>query len=80
MRMYENILESDRAQITVWCMEIACWIPLVTHTHTHSQYVILASFHCNNGCTNAAQYYVTGTLPVLYPLCIPVAVLRDHKE
>ena len=40
----------------------------------------LLLFHCNNGCTNAAQYYIIGTLHVLFPLFIPVTVHRDQEE
>ena len=54
----------DRQQMKIWRMRILCWIPKVTNTH--SEYVILIVFHCKNGCTNAPQCYVTGTLPVLF--------------
>jgi len=40
----------------------------------------LLLLHCNNGCTNAAQYYIIRTWPVLFPLCIPVTVHRDQEE
>ena len=41
--MWENVVEPDRAQMSLWLMRIACWIPKATntHTHTHSQYVTL---------------------------------------
>jgi hypothetical protein len=35
-------------------------------TNTHSEYVILLIFHCNNDCTNAPQRYVIRTLPGLF--------------
>ena len=44
----------------------ACWIPKATYTH--SEYVVLIVIHCNNGCTNAAQCYLTCKLPVLFKL------------
>jgi hypothetical protein len=31
--MRENGVEPDRAQVTVWRMRIACWIPKATYTH-----------------------------------------------
>jgi len=37
--MWKNIVESDRPQMTIWRMRIACWIPKATEIH--SQYVIL---------------------------------------
>jgi hypothetical protein len=40
-------------------MRIACWIPETKSTH--SLYIILTAFHCNNGCTNEPQYYVIPT-------------------
>jgi len=50
--------------MTIWRILIACWIPEATNTH--SEHVILLLFHCNNGCTNAPQCYVTRTLPVFF--------------
>jgi len=37
-------------------MRSAFWVTKATDTH--SQYVILTVFHCNNGFMNAPQYYV----------------------
>jgi hypothetical protein len=31
------------------------WVPKTTNTH--SEYVILVPFHCNNGCTNRASMF-----------------------
>jgi hypothetical protein len=50
-------------QRTIWRVRIACWIPKATDTH--SEYVILIDFHCNNGCTNETQCYVIPTFHVL---------------
>jgi len=33
-KMWKNIVERDRPQMTIWCMRIACWIPKATNTHT----------------------------------------------
>ena len=35
-----------------------CMLDNKGYTHTHSQYVILIGFHCNNGCTNGSDRYV----------------------
>jgi len=40
--MQKNILESDRPQMTIWRMRIACWIP--KGTITHREYVIIIAF------------------------------------
>jgi hypothetical protein len=64
--MWKNIVEPDRPQTTVWCMHIVCWI--LKPTNTHSEYVILKVFHCNNGWRNMPQCYITCTLPVLFKL------------
>jgi len=62
--MLKNIVEPGRPQWTIWHMNIACWISKATYTH--SEYVSLTTFfHCNNGCMNALQCYITCTLPVL---------------
>ena len=31
--MWENAVQPDRLQMTVWRMRIACWIPKATNTH-----------------------------------------------
>ena len=62
--MRKNILELDSQQTTIWRMRIACWKP--NASNTHSDYVILLLFHCNNGCTNAPQCYVIRTLRILF--------------
>ena len=62
--MWKNIVEPNRPQMGIWRMRIARWIAKATNTH--SEYVILLFFHCNNGCTNSAGYYVICTLPVLF--------------
>jgi len=40
--MWTNIVQSERAQMQIWCMRIACWIPKATNTHSH--YVVLIVF------------------------------------
>jgi hypothetical protein len=34
--MWKNIVERGRVQMTIWRMQIACWITKPTHTHTHT--------------------------------------------
>ena len=53
--MWENIVQPDRSQMTIWRMRITCWVPKATNTH-------LLLFHYNNGSRNAPQRYVTRTL------------------
>ena len=56
-------VESDRPQVAIGRMHVACWLPKVTHTH--SEYVILLFFYCCNDYTNATRCYISRTLPVL---------------
>jgi len=55
-KMWKNTVERGRAQMTIWRMRIACWIPKATDTHTH-----LLLFYGNNGYANAPQCYVIRT-------------------
>jgi hypothetical protein len=61
---WKNIVEPDRPQMPIWCIRITYWIPKATNTH--SEYVVLTAFPCNNDCTNAPQCYVIRTLPVVW--------------
>jgi len=66
--MWKNIVERGRPQMTIRPMRTACWIPKATNTHTQvAKY--LPFFHCNKGCTNANQCYVTRTLPDFFLFC-----------
>ena len=40
--MWKHFVESDKPQMTIWCMHIACWIPKATNIH--SEYVLLMAF------------------------------------
>jgi hypothetical protein len=56
-KILENILESERPQMTIWCMRIACWIPEATLTH--SEYVIRIDFPLQqllHGRTSVLRY------------------------
>ena len=41
-RMWENTVESDRPQMIIWRMRVACWITKTTDTH--SEYVMVIVF------------------------------------
>jgi hypothetical protein len=45
--MWENIVEANRPQVTVWRMRIICWIPKATNTLL--EYVTLIAFPCCGG-------------------------------
>ena len=64
--MWKNTVGWGRSQMTIWCMRIACWITRATHTHTHSQYVILIVLPLQQWFKNMPQCYVIRTLPVLF--------------
>jgi len=40
--MWENAVERDKLQTTIWRMRIACWTPKAADTH--SEYVIVFAF------------------------------------
>lgn len=62
--VWKDIVERDGPHMTVWRVCILCWIR--KGTSIPSEYVIFLLFHRNSGCTNASQYYVIRTLPVLF--------------
>jgi len=45
--MWKNMVQPDTPQMTIWRMSVAYCI--TKGTKTHSQYVIITLFHCNNG-------------------------------
>ena len=47
--MWKNSVQTDRPQMTIWRMRIACWIPETTNTH--SEYVT----HCFFSATTVAR-------------------------
>jgi len=51
--MWKNMLESERPEITICRMHIVGWI--TNAKNTHSEYVYILFFHCNNGFKNAPQ-------------------------
>ena len=61
--MWENILEPEWPQMTIWRTRIACWIAKATDTH--SAYVTLIAFPLQQWLHERASVSVTRTLPVL---------------
>jgi nitrogen regulatory protein PII-like uncharacterized protein len=41
-KMWENIVETDKPQMTIWRMRIACWVPKATITHTQVVLILIA--------------------------------------
>ena len=58
-------VQSDRPQMTIWRMRIACWITIALHTH--SECVTLRLSHCNSRYANAPNCYV-----YTYSTCIVI--------
>jgi hypothetical protein len=67
-KMWKNIVERGRPQMTIRRMRIACWVPKATNTL--SEYVTLISSRCNNCFTNAPHCYFIRAILVL--LCVSV--------
>jgi hypothetical protein len=57
--MWKNIVETDRPQMTIWRMRIACCITKATNTHRDC--VILIAFPLNSEGTNGSQCCVLST-------------------
>ena len=64
--MWENIVEPDGPQMTIWRLRIACWI--TEATNTHSEYVILTAFPLQQWLHERASTCVVLTLPVFFNL------------
>jgi len=62
-KMWRNVVQSGRPQMTIWRMRIACRIR--KSTNTHSEYVTLTTFLLQHGCQNAPQCYDIHARPVL---------------
>jgi len=58
--MWENTVQSDRPQMPIRRMRLACWITKFTDRHTG--YIILIVSHGNHGCTKAPQCYIIRAL------------------
>jgi len=71
-KMWKNIAEGGRPQMTIWRMRISCWIakvtPLPPHTHTHTHKLTI----CNNYCfsTETMLQERVSMLPDMYIACL----------
>jgi len=63
--MWQNSVDRDRPQMTVWRMRIACWICKAKAINTTQNMQDLRLFHCKNGCTNVPHCCIVGKLPAL---------------
>jgi hypothetical protein len=55
--MWENSIEPDRPQMTIWRMRFTCWVTKAKNTHTLGILNIYL-FPRQNGYANAPQFYV----------------------
>jgi hypothetical protein len=69
--MWENAVEPDRLQMTIWRMRIACWIPKATDTH--SEYVIRTAFPLQQKLHECASM-----LRYTYIACLATSVFLLH--
>ena len=60
--------------MTIWCMQIACWIPKATNTVLEN--VIVIAFLLQHGCMNVPQYHIIHTFPTL--LIVFTSNLQQH--
>jgi len=65
-KMWENIAERGRPQMTIRRMRIACWIPTATNTHT----LRLCNTHCFTTATMVARKRLDVTLCVHCLSCL----------
>ena len=75
-KMWKNIVEPEKSQVTIWCKHIVCCIPKATNTH--SEYVILIVFplqqwlcegtsklrHTYIACLVSIRVWKSGTLSI----------------
>ena len=58
-----TFVQTDKPQITIWSMRIACWIPKATNTH--SEYVICIAFALQPRLHERASVLRHSPFPVL---------------
>jgi len=63
-KMWKNIEEPDRPQMTICHIRIVCRMRNATNTHCRICRTLI--FHCKNSCTNCPQCYVVVTVPVFF--------------
>jgi hypothetical protein len=59
---WQNIVQADGLQNTIWRRDIACWIPKATNTH--SEYILIIAFLLQQWLREF-RLKVTRALPVL---------------
>ena len=69
--MLQNIVESDRPQIILWCMRIACWITKATNSHC--EYYIIIAFPLPQWLRECASM-----LRYTYTVCFVIST-HTHK-
>jgi len=77
--LWNNIVQPNRPQLTIWRMRIACWIPECTNTHSH--YVILSAFPLQQWLKERAsllRYTYIACLVITEPECVYCAVRTVH--
>ena len=62
--MWENVVERDRPQITIWRTHFSCCTTMTT-THTENMWYLWL-VHGNNGYANAPQFYTYFACRVCY--------------
>jgi len=62
-KIWKNIVQSGRPQMTIRHMCTAYWIPRTTNTH--SEYITLNTFPLQQWLQNTPQHYVIRTLHIL---------------
>jgi hypothetical protein len=60
----EKYCRADGPQMAIWRMHIECWMPEATNAFRLCNTYCFSSV--KSGCTNAPQFYVIRTLPVLF--------------
>jgi len=44
--MWQNFVDPESPQVTIWRKRIACWITKATDTHSECVIIITVLFHC----------------------------------
>jgi len=70
--MWENTAEPDRPQMI--CVHTACWITKA-RIQMHPQYIMLTTFHSNNGFVNTRPCYICK-----YIKCLVVSLQKHYDE
>ena len=69
-KMWENIVEPDRPQMTIWRMRMSRYVPKATNTHTHT----ICNTHCFSTATMIARTHLSVTS---YVHCLSFYIMRQ---